>query len=345
MKFTVIGAGAIGGIMGAYLARAGHDVTLVDTVVEHLAAIRERGITLEGRSELTQRVAAAIQPNELRAPLGTVLCAVKTLHTAEALAPVAPLLGTDEYVASMQNGLAFNDVAAIVGSERTLAACFNFGGHYEGPGRILHGTTGGFAVGELDGQLTTRLRELRDALAAVQECEATDNILGCVWTKMAMASSFFATALVDADVADILANAKYQPLILDLIAETVAVAEARGVSLNDLHGFDPRVVRFGERSSSGSAHIIDVMRQYWLNGAQPRTGIWIDLAVRKRKSEAGPQLGGLMAAADGAGVPVPRNRAVYRMITEIEAGQRGFAWQNLDEVERQAAAAISEVRG
>ena len=66
----------------------------------------------------------------------------------------------------MQNGLAFNDVAAVVGRQRTLAACFNFGGHYEGPGRILHGTTGGFAVGELDGRITPRLGELRDALAA-----------------------------------------------------------------------------------------------------------------------------------------------------------------------------------
>ncbi len=334
VKFTVIGAGAIGGITGAHLAHAGHDVTLVDTVADHVAAIRERGITLEGRTELTQQVAAAITPAQLRAPLGTVLCAVKTLHTAQALVPVAPLLAADECVVSMQNGLAFNDVTAVVGRQRTLAACFNFGGHYEGPGRILHGTTGGFAVGELDGRITPRLRELRDALAAVQECEATDNILGCIWTKLAMASTFFATALVDADVADILGRTRYQPLMLDLIAETVAVAEASGVRLTDLHGFDPRTVRFGERSTESSARIIDVMRQYWRNGAQPRTGIWIDLAVRKRKTEAGPQLGGLIAAAERAGVPVPRNRAVFELITELETGRRRFAWKNLDEVER-----------
>ncbi len=195
MKFTVIGAGAIGGITGAHLAHAGHDVTLVDTVADHVAAIRERGITLEGRTELTQQVAAAITPAQLRAPLGTVLCAVKTLHTAQALVPVAPLLAADECVVSMQNGLAFNDVTAVVGRQRTLAACFNFGGHYEGPGRILHGTTGGFAVGELDGRITPRLRELREALAAVQACEATDNILGCIWTKSPTSSAGRVTSL------------------------------------------------------------------------------------------------------------------------------------------------------
>jgi 2-dehydropantoate 2-reductase len=76
------------------------------------------------------------------------------------------------------------------------------------------------------------------------------------------------------------------------------------------------------------------MRQYWLNGAQPRTGIWIDLAVRKRKSEAEPQLGGLIAAAERVHVPMPRNRAVFQLIAEIETGKRGFAWQNLDDVLR-----------
>jgi len=331
MRFTIVGAGAIGGITGAHLARAGHDVTLVDTVAEHVAAIREGGLTLEGRSELTVRVANAIGPGELERPLGAVICSVKALHTNQALAAVEPLLGTDEYVLSMQNGLAFEDVASVVRRERTLAACFNFGGHYKSPGRVVHGTTGGFHVGELDGRETPRLRELREALSAVQECDLTDNILGCIWSKMAMASTFFATALVDADCAEILGRERYQAVMADLVAETVAAAEANGVRLIDLHGFDPRELRFG-RAPSSAARAMEVLRAYWLNGLQQRTGIWIDLAVRKRKSEAEPQLGGLIAAAKRAGVPTPRNEAVYRMITEIESGRRGFSWENLDEI-------------
>src|SRR5437773_111438 len=121
VKFTIIGAGAIGGITGAHLARSGHDVTFVDRVDEHLAAIRERGLTLEGRSNFTARAAAALRPEEVRAPLGTVLCAVKTLHTTDALAPVVPLLDAQEFVVSMQNGLAPYDVMAAVGIGRTVA--------------------------------------------------------------------------------------------------------------------------------------------------------------------------------------------------------------------------------
>ena len=337
MRFTIIGAGAIGGITGAHLARTGHDVTFVDRVDEHLAAIRERGLTLEGRSNLTVRVGAAIRPEELRAPLGTVLCAVKTLHTTEALEPVIRLLGPQEFVVSMQNGLALYDVAAAVGKDRTLAGCFNFGGHYEAPGRVIHGTTGGFHVGEIDGRMTSRVRELASALSAVQECDPTDNILGCLWSKMAMASVFFATALVDADVPDILARPEYHELFADLAAETVAAAEANGVTLIELHGFDARSLRSATRSPAGVDRALAAVAGSF-NPLQQRTGIWIDLAVRKRRTEADPQLGRLVAEGRRVGIAMPLNAAVHQLINELESGARGFAWENLDEIARRGRA-------
>ncbi|HET7700181.1 MAG TPA: ketopantoate reductase C-terminal domain-containing protein, partial [Candidatus Limnocylindria bacterium] len=70
------------------------------------------------------------------------------------------------------------------------------------------------------------------------------------------------------------------------------------------------------------------------NPLQQRTGIWIDLAVRKRKTEAEPQLGRLTREAAARGVPMPLNRAVLELITEMELRRRTFAWENLAEVER-----------
>lgn len=343
MRFTIIGAGAIGGITGGHLIRAGHDVTFVDSAEDHLAAIRETGLTLEGLSEFTVRPRAALRPAELRAPLGAVLCAVKTLHTTAALAPIAPLLGSDEIVLSMQNGLAYHDVVEAVGAKRTLVACFSFGGHYEAPGRVVHGTRGGFHVGEIHGGVTPRVRELRDALSAVQECEASDNVLSCLWSKIAMASVFFATALVDADVKDILARERYHSLMADLVAETVSAADAMGVGLIELYGFDPNAFRPDRRSPTGVRHALDSITRSF-NPLQQRTGIWIDLAVRKRKTEAEPQLGRLVAEAARRGVAMPLTRAVFELITEMETGRRTFAWENLDEVERRGRE-LSAARG
>ncbi len=302
MKFTIIGAGAIGGITGGHLVRAGHEVTFVEAAEEHLAAIREHGLTLEGLSDFTVRPAAVVRPGELRAPLGTVLCAVKTLHTSAALAPAAPLLAREEVVVSMQNGLAYRDVVDAVGAERTLVACFNFGGHYESPGRVVHGTKGGFHIGV-----------------------------------------FFATALVDADVPEILGRDRYQTLMADLVAETATAADALGVRLIELHGFDPDSLRSDRRTAAATRRALDSIARSF-NPLQQRTGIWIDLAVRKRKTEAEPQLGRLISEAGRRGVMMPLNRAVFELITEMEQGRRSFAWENLDEVERRGRE-LSAARG
>ena len=343
MRFTIVGAGAIGGITGGHLIRAGHEVSFVETAEAHLAAIRAHGLTLEGLSDFTVRPTAALRPEELRAPLGTVLCAVKTLYTKAALAPIAPLLARDEVVLSMQNGLAYRDVADAVGPDRTLVACFNFGGHYESPGHVVHGTRGGFHIGEIQGGVTPRARALAETLAAVQECQASDDVLGCLWSKIAMASVFFATALVDADVPEILRRERYHTLMADLVAETVAAADAMNVRLSELHGFDPDSLRRDRRSAAGVRRALESIASSF-NPLQQRTGIWIDLAVRKRKTEAEPQLGRLVSEAEKRGVPMPLNGAVYELITEMEHGQRSFAWENLDEVERRGRA-LSEARG
>src|SRR2546425_7010625 len=222
MRFTIVGAGAIGGITGAHLIRSGHEVTFVDTAKDHVQAIRERGLRIEGLADFTALPKAALFPSEVRPPLGTLICAVKTLHTTSAVEPLAQLLAKDEYLLSMQNGLAYEDLAALVGKDRILVACVNFGGHYESPGRVVFGTRGGFHVGELDGRVSERVRALAMALAAVQACEASSNVLGCLLSKMGMASVFFATALVDADVADILARKRFVPPFPDLVAQTGA---------------------------------------------------------------------------------------------------------------------------
>src|SRR2546425_11124917 len=136
----------------------------------------------------------------------------------------------------MQNGLAYQDLAGLVGKERIPGACFNFGGHYESPGRVVFGTRGGFHVGELDGRVSERVRTLATALAAVQAGEASSNVLGCLWSKMAMASIFFATALVGAGVADILSRERFVPPFPDLVAQTAAPAAAGGRGLLQLPG-------------------------------------------------------------------------------------------------------------
>jgi 2-dehydropantoate 2-reductase len=104
LRLTIVGAGAVGGSLGACLARAGHDVQLVDRVAEHVDAINIHGLQIEGTHAWTVAVPAFL-PEQVSVPLGTVVLAVKTTDTADAIASIAARLGADECVVSLQNGL------------------------------------------------------------------------------------------------------------------------------------------------------------------------------------------------------------------------------------------------
>src|SRR5580693_202960 len=157
VRVTIVGAGAIGGTVGACLARSGTQVELVDTDAAHVAAIAVKGLTIEGLDETFTVAVEALTPGQLTGPLGTVLLAVKAQHTAEAVKSVAPLLTPDSTVVSLQNGLCPRTIAAAIGAERTIGALVNFSADYLEPGLITYGGAGTVRIGGLDGQPSPRL--------------------------------------------------------------------------------------------------------------------------------------------------------------------------------------------
>jgi 2-dehydropantoate 2-reductase len=302
VSYTVVGAGAIGGTVGARLLRAGHDVLLCDADADHVAAINAEGLTVEGPLEQFTVPARAVGPDDLPERLGAVLLAVKHQHTRAALAQIAPRLAGDGYVVSLQNGLNEPLIAEAVGEARTVGAFVNFGADYLGPGRIHYAGRGTFVVGELDGLRSGRT----EALARDLDAEVTDNVLGYLWAKEAYGAMLFATAVSDLAIADALAEPRYRPLFLALAREALADAQARpqpfdGFDANDLEGSLERLVAFNRRS------------------AKTHSGIYRDLAVRRRRVE--PLLDGL------GGALVARTR---ELIGEIEAGRRSCEVANLE---------------
>jgi 2-dehydropantoate 2-reductase len=104
MSITICGVGAIGGLAGAYLARAGEDVLLVDQLTERVDAMNRHGLRITGAADFTVRVRAC-RSDELRGPLGLTFLAVKSQDTDAALDVLVPLVGPDTVVVSLQNGM------------------------------------------------------------------------------------------------------------------------------------------------------------------------------------------------------------------------------------------------
>jgi 2-dehydropantoate 2-reductase len=309
----VVGAGAIGGFVGARLAAAGEDVTLVDAAADHVAAIRRDGLRVRGAEQLHVHP-RALAPEELPDGLNTVLLCVKARHTAAALAAITPRLAEDGYIVSLQNGLEERRIAAAVGPERTVGAFLTFGGHYAGPGEIVYGGPGSFRLGELDGGTRPRTRTLAARLAAAHPVEITPRIFGLKWGKTALEAFYFASAVADADVAELLRDERRLATLGRLVAE---VAQAAAVPTEPVDGFRAEAFRTGD--AAGIAASWEAQRRYWGGHAEARTGIWRDLAQRRRPTEVDAILGPVLAAADDRGVRVAGLRRLVALVHEAEA--------------------------
>ncbi|MGH1523920.1 ketopantoate reductase family protein [Leifsonia sp. L25] len=308
MRMHIIGAGAIGGTIGALMTVDGHDVTLCDADPAHVAAINEQGLRIEGPvNQLTVQV-PAILPEDLPDSLDRAIVAVKSHHTRQVADLLAPRLAADGYVLTVQNGLTADILTGALGADRVVSSFVNFGADVMGPGRIMQGNIATFRIGELaGGEITPRVRALA---AALPYAEPTDNVLGYLWGKEAYGAMLWAGAVSDLSIAETLEHPAYRPVMIAIAKEVLAQAPVRVESFDgfvpgDLDGSLDRLAAFNRRS------------------AKTHSGIYRDLAVRKRKTEIDEMLRDI----DG-----PIFRKVGELIHDIEDGKRVCEAANLDEL-------------
>jgi len=338
-RFVVVGAGGIGGSVGAHFARAGHDVLFVDSLLPHVEAIARDGLSVEGQSTFRVRV-PAVTPAGLAGaldgrPLETVLLAVKAHHTAAALEAVAPLLDARGVIVSLQNGLNERLIARRVGAERTMGAFVNFGADYLGPGRVKLSSRAELYLGELDGRMTDRLERLGAIFreAFLEHTQLTDNIWGHLWGKLGYVSMLFATATIDDSMGDAFADPRSRSLLANLAGEIVRVADAEGVRSVGFSGYDADAMRFTTPRDWAAIHrCLDqrvIVNRQSLN---THNGIWRDMVIKHRPTEIDAQLGVVVDVARAHGLATPLNERVIDLIHDLEAGRRGRGPANIEEL-------------
>ncbi|TAJ31915.1 ketopantoate reductase family protein [Bosea sp. (in: a-proteobacteria)] len=323
------GAGAIGGTLGAYWARAGVPVLMVDIVPGHVEACRTSGLSISGPVEEFRQVVPAVTPQELTGTYSRIVLAVKAGATEAALAQLKPHLAEGGFVLSAQNGLNELAIAAEVGAARTMGCFVNFGADWLGDGEILYGNRGAVVVGELDGGRTDRVAEMHRLLKLFDpDSILTDNIFGYLWGKLAYGAMLFGTALTEDSMSANFADPQRLPVWLALGREVGAVAAARGVTSLGFGRFDPMVFAPGAPEGP-QIETIRWLADYTSQTAKTHSGIWRDLAVRKRKTEVDPQIGVIATLGREAGVATPVIETLVSLIHDIEEGRRPMAFETL----------------
>lgn len=328
------GAGAIGGTVGAYLKRQGLDVTFVDVQREHVAAIRsaQHGLHISGPVADFTVHAEAFTPEELQGTWKRVFLCVKAQDTNVATRALCGFLAEDGYVLSLQNGLCERLIADTVGLRRTMGAFVNFGADWTGPGEILYGNRAAVVLGELDGAQTPRLATLHADLKHFEpDAIQTDDISSYLWGKLAYGSLLFAQSVGMDGIADCIARPELFALWQSLAREVLTVANVQGVSPRGFNGFEPAAFMPGV-SEVATQRSIDAMVAFNRPNAKTHSGVWRDMAIRKRKTEVDMMLGEVVRLGAQHGVACPVTARLVAMIHEIEDGKRQQLNENLEEL-------------
>ena len=306
MKIAMMGSGGVGGFFGGRLAHAGYDVSFIARGA-HLAAMRERGLTIENQQQGEIRV-PKVQATDDPAQIGRVdlvIVSVKLWDTESAARQIKPLVGPGTGVLSLQNGVIKDDIlrrelgeAAVMGGVGYVAT------HISRPG-VIHqtGTMQRIVLGEYDGTKSARATFLHEALArAGVNAELSDDVRRAIWEKYVFLVALSATTTtMRMPIGPIRENPQTHAFLRELIRETVAVGRAHGVALPEDYADNRLAFADGLPADMTSSMHHDLER------GSPLEVNWLSGSV--------VQLGA------AKGIPTPANRAVCDILA-LHAGGR-----------------------
>ena len=326
------GAGAVGGVLGAYWARADVPILMVDIVAEHATACSQVGLAIEGPVEKFTQVVPCVTPDQLEGTYGRIVLAVKAQATEAALAQLLPHLTQDGFILSAQNGLNERVIARHAGVERTMGAFVNYGADWLGPGRILFGNRGAVVVGEIDGSVSARAGEMHGLLQIFEpDALLTPDIWAYLWGKLGYGAMLFATALTPDSMTANFTDPARGPALIGLAREVMRTAVAEGVDPKPFNGFEPGSFMPGTEDAV-ALQSLTALAEFNSKTAKTHTGIYRDLAVRKRKTEVDPQVGTVAEIAAGHRIDTPLLRRLVELIHDIEDGRREMSGETFHEL-------------
>jgi 2-dehydropantoate 2-reductase len=301
-----MGAGGVGGYFGAKLAQAGNDVAFIARG-RHLAAIRERGLTVKSpNGDVRLANARATDDPAAIGPVDAVMFAVKLWDTEEAAARCASLVREGGVVVPFQNGVeSIERIGAVLGRDRVVGGVAYIAATIAEPGVIAcTGTMARLRVGAaVPVQRDAAEAFVAACVAAGVECELAADIERALWEKFCFLVPLSGlTSVARQPIGVVRADPDIRPTFEAAMREAVAVARARGVALAG---------DYVERQMAFADGLPYAMTSSMAN----------DLAAGNRLEA--PWLAGAVARmATQAGIAAPVNAAIYAALKPYVAGTR-----------------------
>src|SRR5262245_42782314 len=331
-KILFVGAGAIGSYLGAFLTRAGHDVTLVDAWAEQIDTIRQTGIAVTGPHDPFEARPAAVHLHEaarLPRDFEVAFVAMKAYDRAWATPPTRRPRAPEGFVVSAQNTWPDPIVASVAGPSRSVGLVMSkIGVALWTPGQVERGMERGtgkghdvFRAGEHDGRITPRVKALAEMLSVVDGALATDNLWGERWSKLcANAMGNPVQAMSGLGSLEIAAQPRGREITIRIGAESARVGLAAGYSIPKFGGQEAKTWA-GADDKAVFAELDAMLVPKESSGRNWRASMAQDV-VKGRRTEIEQMNGHVVSRGRELGVPTPVSSVVVRYVREIDAGTR-----------------------
>ncbi|MDX3907807.1 MAG: 2-dehydropantoate 2-reductase [Pigmentiphaga sp.] len=348
-RIVFLGAGAVGGYVGGYLADAGYDVTLVDFWHDHIEAIRRDGVQLSGLSTEESQV---FRPKSLHmheigqltkaGPVDIAFVTMKSYDTAWVTTMIKPYLSASGYVVSLQNCINEETIAEIVGWGKTVGCIASrISVELFEPGKIRRQAPKSasghtvFRVGEVHGRETGRVRQLVQMLSIVDTTKSTTNLWGERWSKLchnAMRNGIAAATGLSGRQIDEYDHIRNLTLLLG--AEAVQVGQALGFELEKVGKLTPDLIL---KASRGDAAALAEANEILVGessgggrGALQRPSMGQDMA-KGRRTEIDEINGFVVRKGQQIGIEAPYNARLVELVKRVERGEIEASPTNIPE--------------
>ena len=333
MKVAVLGCGAMGTVLGAYLSRGGCPVDMIDNYQDHVNALNTRGAHIIGTVDFTVPV-KALTPEQMDGIYDVVFLFTKQTANSVVLPKLLPHLGPNSTVCTLQNGVPEPYVAKQIGKNRTVGGTVLWGATFVGPGvseltQDVSNLDFFFDIGEMDGNDTLRIRTVKSILDHMGPALVSTTLMANRWAKLVNNACMSGmSAVCGYTFGQVLENAKARACLSYLAKEVKACCEAEGYNMTDLvNGLSPASLSLrNQQEYDASQQLFHDMYQAALPG---KASMLQDLE-HGRRTEVSMINGYVSEVGQAHRILTPFNDTVVKIVQGIEVGKLPLNQNNLE---------------
>ena len=330
MRTAIYGAGSLGTILGAFIAKAGMPIELINRNEAHVEALNAGGAHVVGTMEFTQKV-TAYTPDQMSGTYDVIFLMTKQQNNKEVVTMLKEYLADDGVLVTFQNGLPEMQIADILGEERVLGCTVAWGATMLSPG-VCELTSApdalSFSLGSISAKRSTHFAKVKEMLEMMGTVDVEENFIGTRWSKLLINASFSGmSAVLGCTFGEAAAPKESRRIVQALIKECIDVCATGGITIEPVQGKD--IVKLldykGAVKRAISFFIIPIaIRKH----AKLKASMLQDIEKGKL-TEVDAINGALSEYGRKVGCPTPMNDRVVEIIHNIEQGKMKPGFENL----------------